>query len=227
MTQGLAGSLVPTAVNMAPVPPEVLDAVGPYVPACQMLGSVLAQISPTIPKNLKITASGNIAAADTTVLIASVLKGLLAYKNGITVTPVNAEQVAKRHGIEVTTESDSAALGYFSSVTIVADGIEASCTRSDPGRPARIISLFGYDMDIEPGEQSLIFEYGDASGRIGVIGTILGQHDINITTMKIGTRADSDRAVVYMNIEGEITDEIMSELKAGISDLKNLWYVKL
>ena len=227
VTQGLAGSLVPTAVNMAPVPPEVLDAVGPYVPACQMLGSVLAQISPTIPKNLKITASGNIAAADTTVLIASVLKGLLAYKNGITVTPVNAEQVAKRHGIEVTTESDSAALGYFSSVTIVADGIEASCTRSDPGRPARIISLFGYDMDIEPGEQSLIFEYGDASGRIGVIGTILGQHDINITTMKIGTRADSDRAVVYMNIEGEITDEIMSELKAGISDLKNLWYVKL
>ena len=27
---GLAGSIVPTAVNMAPVPPEVMDAVGPY-----------------------------------------------------------------------------------------------------------------------------------------------------------------------------------------------------
>jgi D-3-phosphoglycerate dehydrogenase / 2-oxoglutarate reductase len=227
VTAGLAGSLVPTAVNMAPVPPEVLDAVGPYVPACQMLGSLLAQISPTIPKNLKLTASGNIAAADTTVLVASVLKGLLAYKNGITVTPVNAEQVAKRHGIEVTTASDSTALGYFSSVSIVADGIEASCTRTDPGRPARIISLFGYDMDIEPGDQSLIFEYGDGSGRIGVIGTILGAHDVNITTMKIGTREDSDRAVVYMNVEGDVTEAIMDELREGISDLKNLWYVKM
>lgn len=224
---GLAGSLVPTAVNMAPVPPEVLDAVGPYVPACQMLGSMLAQINPTIPQTLKFTASGNIAAADTTVLVASVLKGLLSYKKGVTVTPVNAEQVAKRHGIDVVTASDPNTLGYFSSVSIVADGIEASCTRSDPGRPARIISLFGYDMDIEPGEQSLIFEYGDASGRIGVIGTILGQHDINITTLRIGTRPDSDRAVVYMNVQGDVTDEIIDELRGAISDLKNLWYVKL
>ena len=160
-------------------------------------------------------------------LVASVLKGLLSYKKGVTVTPVNAEQIAKRHGIDVVTASDPNTLGYFSSVSIVADGIEASCTRSDPGRPARIISLFGYDMDIEPGEQSLIFEYGDASGRIGVIGTILGQHDINITTLRIGTRSDSDRAVVYMNVQGDVTDEIIGELRGAISDLKNLWYVKL
>ena len=40
---GLEGSIVPTALNMAPVPPEVMDAVGPYVPACQMMGRSTAR----------------------------------------------------------------------------------------------------------------------------------------------------------------------------------------
>lgn len=54
---GLEGSVVPTAVNMAPVPPDVLDAVGPYVPACQMMGRLVAQLLGDMPKTLKVTAA--------------------------------------------------------------------------------------------------------------------------------------------------------------------------
>ena len=64
VTAGLEGSIVPTAINVASVPPEILDSVGPYIPACQLMGSTLAQIGKDIPTTLVITASGALAGQD-------------------------------------------------------------------------------------------------------------------------------------------------------------------
>ena len=100
---GLEGSIVPTALNMAPVPPEVMDAVGPYVPACQMMGSMLAQIDGEIPPFLKLTTAGALAHADASILVAGTLKGILSHQSTATVTPANADAAAKRHGIKVAT----------------------------------------------------------------------------------------------------------------------------
>lgn len=224
---GLAGSIVPTAVNMAPVPPEVMDAVGPYVPACQMMGSMLAQIHGEVPQYLKLTAAGALADADPSILVAGTVKGLLSYQGRATVTPVNADAVAQRHGIKVEAQARPDADGYASTVAVMADGTEVACTRGDAAQTARLVSLLGYKIDIAPGRQSLIFEYVDAPGRMGTIGTILGEAGINITTMQIGAKPADRCALVYMNVEGEVEDAVLSRLRAEIPELKNLWYVKL
>ena len=224
---GLAGSIVPTAVNMAPVPPEVMDAVGPYVPACQMMGSMLAQIHGEVPQYLKLTAAGALADADPSILVAGTVKGLLSYQGRATVTPVNADAVAQRHGIKVETQARPDADGYASTVAVMADGTEVACTRGDAAQTARLVSLLGYKIDIAPGCQSLIFEYVDAPGRMGTIGTILGEAGINITTMQIGAKPADRCALVYMNVEGELEDAVLARLRAEIPELKNLWYVKL
>lgn len=224
---GLAGSIVPTAVNMAPVPPEVMDAVGPYVPACQMMGSMLAQIDGEVPQFLKLTAAGALAGADVSILVAGTLKGMLSHQGAATVTPVNAEAVAKRHGIKVETLSAPDAGGYASTVSIVADGTEVACTLAGEAQAARLVSLFGYKLDIAPAGQSLVFEYVDAPGRVGVIGTILGEAGINISTMQIGAKPEERCALVYMNVEGEVTQDVLARLRAELADLKNLWHVKL
>lgn len=224
---GLEGSIVPTALNMAPVPPEVMDAVGPYVPACQMMGSMLAQIDGEIPQFLKLTTAGTLANADVSILVAGTLKGILSYKSSTTVTPVNADAVAKRHGIKVDTLSVADADGYASTVSVVADGTEVACTLAGEAQAARLVSLLGYKLDIAPAGQSLVFEYVDAPGRVGTIGTILGEAGINITTMQIGTKPAEQCALVYMNVEGDVDDGVLASLRAGLGDLKNLWYVKL
>ena len=226
VSAGLEGSIVPTAVNMALVPPEIMDAVGPYVPACQLMGSMLAQIDGDIPQYLKLTAAGSLAGADPSILVAGTLGGILSYKN-VAVTPVNAEAVAKRHGIKVETQSRPDAQGYASAVSVVADGTEISCTLADTAQVPRIVSLFGYQIDIAPASQSLIFEYVDAPGKIGTIGTILGSAGLNITTMQVGMKEKEKNALVYMNVEGDVDDAIMGKLREGLGELKNLWYVKL
>ena len=224
---GLEGSIVPTALNMAPVPPEVMDTVGPYVPACQMMGSMLSQIHGEVPQFLKLTAAGALANADLSILVAGMLKGLLSYQNTATVTPVNAEAVAKRHGIRIDTLSNADAAGYASTVSIVADGTEVACTLAGEAQAARLVSLLGYKMDIAPASQSLVFEYEDAPGRVGTIGTILGEAGINITTMQIGTKSEERCALAYMNVEGSVDEDVLAKLRAGLADLKNLWYIKL
>ena len=66
----------------------------------------------------------------------------------------------------------------------------------------------------------------DAPGRIGVIGTILGEAAANITTMQIGTKPEESCALVYMNVEGTCRKRC-STACAGPSVLRNLWKITL
>ncbi len=224
---GLSGSIVPTALNMVSVPSEIMDAVGPYIPTSQMMGSMLAQMSGGIPQNLQLSAAGTLWDADISPLVASALKGLLSYTKLASVTHVNVEEAAKRHGITVESKSSADAGPYSSTVSVVADDLQMACTLSGDGQTGRLVSLLGYQVDIAPAGQSLIFEYEDAPGRIGTIGTILGECGINITTMQIAIREEDNSALVYMNVEGEVSDEVLAKLRAGIPNLTNLWLIKL
>lgn len=227
VAQALNGSIVPTAINISNVPPEVMDKFGPYLTAAQMMGRIVSQIEGDIPHRLSLTAAGTLSSVDTAMLLAGALKGLMAYKNIGAVTGSNAEAVAQRHGIEATLSSQVNADGYDSSLTLRTDSTSIACTLYGTDRPARIISLFGYSFDIEPAAQSLVLRYTDAPGRIGVVGTILGEAGVNITTMQIGTRPDSDSAVVILNVEGPITDEVLDNLRVGIDGLQDLWCIAL
>ena len=223
---GLEGGMVATAVNLSPLPPEVFDAIGPYVHACKMMGSMASQILGHTPKSLKVELAGGLADADPAPLLAAVLDGGLSYRRLGAFSAANAESVASQHGISVTTASVRDAGEYASSVRIVADEVEVAATLFGTEHTPRIISLMGYKIDIAPATTSLVFEYVDAPGRIGVIGTILGDAAANITTMQIGTKPEESCALVYMNVEGDVSEAVLDRLRGAI-DLRNLWKITL
>lgn len=224
---GLAGSIVPTAVNMAAVPPEVIDAVGPYVPACQMMGSLLSQISDSVPSILKITAAGTLTGADLSILFAGSLSGILSSENTPMVSPVNAESVAKRHGIKIEMNSKSSAQEYSSTVELTADDLEVACTLAEPSQNPRIVSLLGYRIEINPAPHALILEYVDSPGKVGIIGNVLGKANINIAAMQVSVVSEDNTSLVYINTDSGVPDEVLNELRQALPELINLWYVKL
>lgn len=227
VSAGLEGSVVSTALNLAPVPPETIDLVGPYVPACQMMGRVVAQILGHLPSSMKISLAGTLAGIDPSSLVAGAIAGVLAYKDPGAVTSVNAKAMAQRHGIELEVVSQPEAHEYSSLVIVEADGVSVSATISGVNVVPRIVSLLGYRVDIAPAAQALVFEYPDAPGRVGVIGTVLGQANVNITTMIVGNDPQRRCSLVYMNVEGEVTDDLLAALRDRIPELTNLWRVKL
>ena len=109
---------------------------------------------------------------------------------------------------------------------VVADGVEVGATLFGSMQRPRIMSLLDYKIDIAPAKQSLVFEYVDAPGRIGAIGTLLGNEGVNITTMQIGTKPSEKTALVYMNVEGNVNDQLLEKLSSTL-DFKNVWSFSL
>lgn len=222
---GLEGSIVPTAINPSSIPPEVMDAVSPYIPAAKIAGRMISSLI-GIPKHVDVQLEGVLSDADPAAIVAGVVDGILKYKEIGAISFDNARTMASRHGMSVQASSDKEAQGYESAIRITADGMEAAFTLYGLDHLPRLISFNGYRIDIDPAPRSLVFEYVDSPGRIGTIGTILGEAGINITTMQIGTHPEEKCALVYMNVEGEVTPEIMAKLE-GAMDYRNIWSLSL
>ena len=223
----LNGQVVPGALNLTPVKPESVDAVAPYVPACQSMGRILAQIAGGIPGKMKLVTAGSLAHADTSALSAAALTGMFSMmRTYSSVDAYNVDAVARRHGVHIETDAQHDAHGFESFVSIVADDCEIGATLIGRNSSMRIISLMGYQLEISPAGRALIFEYVDAPGRMGTIGTILGKAGVNITTMQIATKPEEQCALVYMNVEGEVGPAVLDELRAALP-LKNLWSISL
>lgn len=221
---GLRGSIVPTALNIAPTPPDSLDLVAPYLPACQLMGSMMVQVNGHVAKRLKITTAGDFGAGNLDSLTAGFLEGMLSYRTNRPVTPANAASLAQRHGIAVETKHYPTALEFNSYVRLEADGNTVSCTLISPDDRPQIVELLGYRVDMEFAGKTLIFEYVDAPGRIGVIGTVLGAAGVSITTMKIAKKEGADTALVYMNVDRAVPTGVLGELREKVRPV-NLWYI--
>lgn len=223
---GLEGSIVPTAVNLAPVPPELIDIVGPWVPACQMMGSLIAQLSGSIPSKISMTLAGNLAGHDAVILKTGLMEGIINHFANVSVTPVNVDDIASRHGIKFELLSRSYAQEYASIIHVQADTYSLSCTLAGLKQTPRIISLMGYSTELAPAQHGIILEYEDGPGRVGVIGSILGDAGINITTMQIEKDALSPRALLYMNLDKEIPDALFNRLCESLSFI-HAWRIHL
>lgn len=146
-------------------------------------------------------------------LFAALIKGLLApisSSEGININIVNAELVARERGIFVSEQhsrdpSDNSS--YSSLVTLVArppsrassraPAIADASSGASQTRHQRIISgtcsgdqplitrLGRFEASFEPKGTLLICENYDSPGKIGVVGSILGQEGVNINFMTV------------------------------------------
>lgn len=221
---GLEGSIVPTAITPATLPAEVMDEVHPYVNACRLSGRMLRCMMGGVPERASLECEGAIKDVDPAPLVAGLVDGLISAAS--VTSPDDAFARASRHGIEVLTDSHISAREFASAVCIVADDLEVSMTLFGLDNAPRIISIMGYRIDVAPAQHSIVFEYADAPGRIGTIGTILGGAGINISTMQIGTKVEEGSALVFINVEQPIDEGTLSKLAEAI-EFTGMWTIEL
>src|SRR3954469_20665466 len=97
----LAGRPARYAVNAPLVTPETAAAIAPYLPLAETLGRFLAQFVRSAPRSLSVDVAGDIAAFDSTPVVAATLRGLLGTSTTERINLVNAAAVAKARGINV------------------------------------------------------------------------------------------------------------------------------
>jgi D-3-phosphoglycerate dehydrogenase len=213
----LRGDVPLYAIN-APVPVgEGAEFVAQFSELCETLGSLLYQLTDRPGDTLKIEYRGEVAGYDTRLLDVSAQKGLLARMVLEPLNFVNTPALAKERGLRVETSRIRESGDYTSLVTLrlaSRDGGEsvASGTLISPRMEPRIVEALGFTVDIVPEKHTLFIRNEDRPGMIGKIGTVLGEHGINIGNMAVGRGEPGSRAVMAITVDEPVPDEVLENL---------------
>lgn len=219
----LLGAPANAAVN-APVPsgPEA-ERVLPFLEVAYRLGRFYPQYArPQRIPSFALVLGGALAGVAPEPLVRAFLSGLLQATTERRVSVVNAETVARELGIAVEARGDATASSYASSLRLVADGTSITAT-SLQGSP-RIVELDGYEIDTTPAGAMLITQHADVPGMIGRVGTILGDAQVNISTMQVSRNTVGGAAIMVLSTDRPAGESTLAALRAvpGIASVRSL-----
>jgi D-3-phosphoglycerate dehydrogenase len=205
------------AVNVPSVTGELLAKLQPYLTLAERMGCLQAQLAEGAVQAVTIKYSGDFLGLDMTPVTAAALKGLLALFVKDDVNFINAPVIAKERGIRVT-ESRSVETEDFSNlITIEATAAKGSNTVSGTifgKHEPRIVRVNTSRVEVVPEGHLLLIHNIDKPGAIGSIGTVLGQHNINIARMHVGQEKDGGRNVILLDTDTPTPPETLEELRA-------------
>ena len=225
----LKGEPARYAVNTPLISPETLAVVGPFLGVAQQVGRLLYQLGEGQMSTISIKYEGEIANHDTVALKAAVLGGLLETISEERVNLVNANIIAQRRGLKITEHKDPSCEIYGNLITLEVTTsaevimVAGTVMRGEP----HIVRVNSYWIDVVPKGGYLLFgDHRDRPGLIGAVGTILGNADINISSMQLGRLEPRGPALLVIELDGPVGEEILLKLQA-LPEVYTMKLVKL
>jgi D-3-phosphoglycerate dehydrogenase len=226
-TEGVAHN----AVNMPAVGAEALREIAPYVLLSEKLGSFLAQISRSPIRKIELVVSGEIARKDHRHVPLALLSGVLRHGMEAGVNFVNAPLLARQRGIKLYESTEDEDEFFHSRVrarvecgapAVSGAAVERhSIAGTVFGRTPKIVRVDGMHLDLDPKGPILITRHADRPGVVGLLGTVLGAHGVNIRRIELGPPPDAagdaterDLATGFLSLYGEPGPEVLSHVGA-------------
>lgn len=206
------------AVNMSALDPKTLEAMRGYLDLAYRLGLLLAQLGKSGVRSCRLFYRGDIASKDTKLLGAAFAAGLLANALDEEVNIVNAELLLRERGIELV-EQSRADRGAFNA-SIAAEVATATQTWRAAGtlfgqKMLRLVELNEFRLEAYLDGVLMIFPHKDVPGIIGRVGTIFGEHQVNIAQMSVGRagEAPGGASIGVMNLDGLPPDVALAAIR--------------
>jgi D-3-phosphoglycerate dehydrogenase len=220
----LAGDLPRFAVNAPALPPEELAYLRPFADLTERLAAMHVQLFGGRVGSIELAIEGELAEHDINLLVASAIKGLLQPFTEDRINAVNARLIASSRGIKLVERRDRAQSSYASLVTVGVQDHEIAGTVL-MGEP-RAVRIDSFRVDLVPDGRFLVSRHEDRPGVVGRVGTILGEHDVNIASMQVGRDAPRGKAMMILAVDDRVAPDVLERLRevAGMSDLR---YVEL
>lgn len=226
IVDALKGLPTKNAINMPYVKPEVMQILEPYLPLAEKMAKLCAQLVGSNYEKVEVSYCGEIAEKNVVPLTHAALKGLLEPVLGSGVNYVNAPAIAKERKIKVIESKSKSSNGFPSQISLKLSkkGEEKFVSGSIIGKEPRIVKIDQYRIDVVPSGHIIIAKHEDHPNIIGPCCMILGKNKINIAGMEVGRITMGGEAIMVLNIDSEISDEILNEIRAvdGIIDAKRV-----
>jgi len=220
----LAGDLPRFAVNAPALPPEELAYLRPFAELTERLAALHGQLFGGRVGAIELDFEGELAEHDVNLLVASAIKGVVQPFTEERVNAVNARLIAANRGIRLVERRSRAHSSYASLVTVrMLDHEIAGTVLMGEARAVRIDS---FRVDLVPDGRFLVSRHEDRPGVVGRVGSILGEHDVNIASMQVGRDAPRGNAMMILAVDDRVAPEVLDRLRdvVGMSDLR---YVEL
>ena len=217
----LKHGVIQNAVNIPSVSHEEYLEMHPYIVLAERLGSFLAQATGGNAEEVAVRYSGHLAEWKTELLRNAALKGIINHMLDEQANLVNAATIAGERGIKVR-ESKKPRPSSGGAANVLSVSLRTT-TEEHRVRGSvlheKLPRLLGVDdIDVEaPLERNLVYMRNlDVPGVIGKIGTILGNHHINIANFSLGrqeTASATAEAIAVVHVDSRVPEAVLEELR--------------
>tara|TARA_Y100000589_G_scaffold57459_1_gene47806 strand:- start:2394 stop:3980 length:1587 start_codon:yes stop_codon:yes gene_type:complete len=212
----LLGLSARTAVNIPGLSPDIMDSLKPHLQLAETLGLLISQLSGGQIKKLELKLQGEFVQHPSKPLIIASLKGILSKALGDRINYVNASLEAESRGINVIEKKDESrpefASGLLQLTTFGDNGENSVAGSIFADGELRIISIDQYPVNVSPSRFMLLTRHRDMPGIIGKLGSLLGNHNVNIASMQVGRKIVRGEAVMVLSVDDPIPSNLLESI---------------
>ena len=212
--------VVQNAVNLPSLSHEEYVVLAPYIDLAGRLGSFLAQTGNGGIEAIDLVYGGVLADAKIDLVRNAAIAGLLAGSENV--NRINAASVAGERGIRIHEIKEDSLESHRGATTVLTIKLHtakgessASATVIRDVQP-RLLTFEGIDIETPLEGNLLVCRNLDVPGVIGKIGSILGEHGVNIANFALGRERSGPKpvkalAVVQVDapVQGAVLDDLM------------------
>ena len=210
--------VVQNAVNLPSLSHEEYVVLAPYIDLAGRLGSFLAQAGKSGIESINLTYGGALGEAKTDLVRNAAIEGLL--QGSENVNRINAAAVAQERGIRIHEEKQENHRGGRASVLTVELHAAAGTSRASAtvihGEQPRLLEFDGIDIETPLEGNLLVCRNLDVPGVIGRIGSILGDHGVNIANFALGRQRTGSKpvqALAVVQVDAPVQGAVLEALK--------------
>ncbi len=218
--RGFSGVVNSTAMHLT-LKPEIR----PFVTLADRMGSLLAQIATGKVRKVTIATAGDLVTGAVDLLKSGVLKGVLSQIAPDPVNIVNAPYLAAELGFVVHEHREPAPVNYTNLVRVRYETERESHEVDGTvfGTSAvRLVRMDSFHFEVNPEGHLLVYSNVDRPGMLARVGGILARYQVNIANVSLGRSAAGATALTVMNVDGNIPQEALGEIRSveGVSGVR-------
>jgi D-3-phosphoglycerate dehydrogenase len=213
-------------LNLPLVDASVLKSLRPFLSLAEKVGSLQTQLADDAIEGVEVKVKGDELDGHLKPLVVAVLKGVLEPVLHQPVNYVNATPLARERGITVS-QGSMTTTDYPNLIWCRVEWEGGSRTIAGTlfsHDELRIVQIDGYRVDVRPEGIILVTHSHDRPGFIGRVGTILGQHEINISVWRYGRNEPYGEAVSFIGVDSDVPQDVLDTLSSleWIMDVKKV-----
>jgi len=216
----LLKGVIQNAVNVPSVTFEEYTTMLPYIGLAERLGTFLAQSGENGVEEISIAYGGELTEWKTDLIRNAAVAGVLNQMAHEKANLVNARSIAEERGIRVHEQKSESGRGAaINALTVTLKTHQQGRTVLGTvlhGNSPRLLRIDEIDVEAPLQGNIIYMRNRDVPGVIGRVGTVLGEHNVNIASFSLGRAEDSKEprgAVAVVQVDSQVSEAVLQDLR--------------